>query len=38
MFIRIWRLCIDISWGDADDLKLTGGSKRNVSYWFMVML
>ncbi len=38
MFIRIWRLCIDISWGDAEDLKLMAGSKRKLSCWFIIML
>jgi hypothetical protein len=38
MFIRIWLLCIDISWGDTQDFELIAGSKRRLSYWFMVML
>ena len=38
MFIRIWRLCIDISWSDAEDLEVMPGSKRKLSYWFMVLL
>jgi hypothetical protein len=38
MFIRIWRLCFDISWAANEDIELMPGSKRKLSYWFMVML